>query len=86
MPLYVRHEREGQAISYNWGMWHTEMFVVACAQDQGLDYDTIKSWSEVEVWSKGRHVYQHDYVITDPSDGEVMTIKKGDVVTMWTGR
>ena len=99
MAIRVQHERAGEPIAYRWGYWHLSVFqqvafweingrqVEMDRFDKPLSQQTAEDKAEFDLYCEaGRDktvTASDDYEITDPSDGEVVTIKKGDVIHIW---
>lgn len=79
-------------ISYRWGYWHVYCFGEAYCKEQGLDPNPPDSeWdSKTNPGSAllfgapfEKYTYTQDHTFRDPSDGEIMTIKKGDFILVY---
>ena len=73
MPLYGQIERDGQLIPLRWGWWHIEVMSDA-AEKCGHD-----------LWEEGEVTLTDDLTYTDDSDGEVLPLKRGDVLRLFRG-
>ncbi len=71
--LNAEHVRNGNALPYRWGYWHIAQ-IIGMAEDEGTD-----------IMKTGEHIVQGDYTLTDPADGEVMTVLAGDVFRLYCG-
>jgi len=74
MPLSTQIIRDGEPLELRWSLWHAACMHEA-AKREGKDINQL-----------GTVVLEENHTFVDESDGEVLNLKKGDILKMWHSR
>jgi hypothetical protein len=82
MPLHTQIERDGQPLELRWGWWHVQCMQEAAILDVSKDWGIEAPWEQTPLYLKGVQMLHNGVTFEDPSDGEILELKPGDVLHM----
>ena len=77
MALRTQIIRNDEPMSLNWGIWHVSVMMEAAQIEEELP------WQHTTLATTGRQELNAHHSFIDESDGEVLNLKPGDVLTMY---
>lgn len=91
--LCIQHIRNGEALSYHWGLWHLDLFMTTARLEiHGFTALTLGDNPEQSIKNvkhydvPGEYTFKGAWCWTDPADGEEVTILAGDKIISWNDR